>query len=141
MTLIMRLPHVFGPRWPEWTGSFSALLAGMGLLHPYPAFENNDAFAMFTWAPEWVWGLVLISVGILRLVGLIINGRRKRITPWVRFISAFVCFMLWLGFTIGLLASGVMSTWPGAWPVLCVTEFVNMQRASQDARIGYGGPG
>lgn len=138
MTLVMKVSHVFGPRWPEWTGSFSAIGAGLGLLHPYPAFEGSKALEPFAFLDERVWGSGLLFIGVLRIIGLIVNGRRKKVTPWVRLLSAFICFMVFLGFSIGLLASGVMSTWPGAWPVLALTEFVNMQRAAQDARIGHG---
>jgi hypothetical protein len=136
MTLTVRYPHVFGPRWPEWLGSLAALLAGFGLLHPYHAFES-PSFQVLDFWPEEVWGSILMFAGTARLIGLIINGRRKKITPWVRLAGAFMCFMLFLGFSIGLALSGVMSTWPGAWPVLALMEYINMGRATQDARIGY----
>lgn len=137
MTIIVRMPHVFGPRWSEWLGAMSAILAGMGLLHPYDAFANNASFDLFSWAPDWAWGMLLLTVGLLRLAGLIVNGRRKKATSWIRYVSAFVCFMIFFGFSIGLAGSGVMTTWPGAWPVFAINEFVNMLRASSDARIGY----
>lgn len=137
MTIIVRMPHIFGPRWPEWVGALAFILAGVGLLHPFGAFENNAAFDLFRWAPEWAWGMFLLSVGLLRVIGLIINGRRKKATSWVRYVSAFISFMVFFGFSIGLAGSGIMSTWPGAWPVFAINEFINMLRAAQDARIGY----
>ena len=137
MTLVVRMPHVFGPRWSEWLGAMAAIGSGIGLLHPFPAFRDNSAFDLFQWAPEWLWGMALLAIGLLRLTGLIINGRRKKATSWIRYLSAFICFMIFFGFSAGLLMSGVVSTWPGAWPVFAVNEFVNMMRASQDARIGY----
>lgn len=137
MSVIVRMPHVFGPRWPEWLGAAALSGSGMGLLHPYPAFEN-PAFAAFTFLPEWLWGVFLLSIGLLRFIALIVNGRRKRVTPWMRLTGACVSFFVFLGFSLGLLFSGVMSTWPGAWPVLALMEYVNIIRATQDARIGYG---
>lgn len=136
MTIIVRMPHIFGPRWSEWVGTMASIGAGVGLLHPYPAFDS-PSFANFTWAPEWLWGMSLLVVGLIRATGLIINGRRKRTTSWMRYWSAFFSFMIFFGFSIGLAGSGVMSTWPGAWPVFAVNEFVNMLRAAQDARLGH----
>lgn len=138
MSIIVRMPHVFGPRWPEWLGAGAATLAGAGLLHPYPAFESNAAFNTFAVLPEVWWGWFLLVVGILRFTALIINGHRKQVTPWMRMSGAVISFLVFLGFSIGLYSSGVISTWPGAWPILTIMEFVNIVRSSQDARIGYG---
>lgn len=139
MSIIVRMPHVFGPRWPEWLGAASATFAGLGLLHPYEAFES-PAFVNFNFGPhaEVIWGAFLFFIGVLRFTALIINGRRKRVTPWMRMTGAAVTFLVFLGFSLGLLTSGVMSTWIGSWPVLALMEYVNIIRASQDARIGYG---
>jgi hypothetical protein len=37
---------------------------------------------------------------------------------------------------MNLFASGYISTWIAAWPMACVAEFINLYRASQDARVG-----
>lgn len=138
MTVLVRMPHVFGPRWTEWLGAGAALFAGIGLLHPTVAFESAS-FSSFDFAPwaETFWGYFLTIIGSLRFIALIINGRRKRITPWMRLSGALISFLVFLGFSIGLAFSGVVTTWPGAWPVLALMEFVNIVRATSDARINY----
>lgn len=138
MTLIVKMPHVFGPRWTEWLGAMALVFAGLGLLHPYHAFDN-PSFAIFDFLDEVYWGGFMLFVGVLRFTALVINGRRKRVTPWMRLTGAVISFMIFAGFSVGLLLSGVMSTWPGAWPVLAVMEYINIVRSTSDARVGYGG--
>lgn len=136
-TLALKYPHVFGPRWPEWTGGLSAVLAGMGILHPYPAFDT-PAFTMMGTYGENILGAVLLVVGIVRLIGLYINGRKKKITPWIRVGAAFVCWIIWTWLSFQFFRSGAFSVWVGAWPVFALTEFTNMYRGAHDARIGHG---
>lgn len=127
-----------GPRFPEWIGSMQAILVGLGLLHPYPAF-SNEALASFRFLPEEVWGIGILFLGLFRLTGLVINGRRKRVTAWARIVGATLTCGLWVGLTLGLASSGVVATWWGSWPVFALVEFVNLYRASFDARVAHGG--
>lgn len=132
--IVTRYPHLFGPRFPEWVGSLQAIFVGLGLLHPYHAFQS-EALAMFRFIPEEIWGISILILGLARFTSLVINGRRKQITPWVRLGAAALTFGLWTGFSIGLFSSGVVSTWWGAWPVAALVEFVNLYRAAYDARV------
>lgn len=127
-----------GPRFPEWIGSMQAILVGLGLLHPYPAFEGSRALEVFSFLPEEIWGLIFLALGLLRFTSLVINGRRKRVTAWARIAGATLTCGLWFGLTLGLISSGVISTWWGAWPVFALVEFVNLYRASHDARVAHG---
>lgn len=115
-----------------------AIWVGLGLLHPYPAFEDSRALEVFAFIPEEIWGILILSIGILRFVSLVINGRRKRVTAWARIAGATLTCGLWFGLSLGLMSSGVISTWWGAWPVFAFVEFVNLYRASYDARVAHG---
>lgn len=137
--IVTRFPHFFGIRFPEWVGSLQAILVGLGLLHPFPAFENSQALAIFaSIASEEVWGIAILALGLARFTSLVINGRRKKITPWVRLASAALSCGVWTGLSIGLFASGVVSTWWGAWPIAAFVEVINLYRASHDARVAHG---
>lgn len=50
---------------------------------------------------------VCVCVGLLRLVGLVINGGRKNVTPWIR---ACVGFLIFGGINYCFASSGVIST-------------------------------
>lgn len=136
--IIIRFPHFFGIRFPEWVGAMQAILVGLGLLHPYHAFDSQ-AFSVISFWPEEVWGILILTLGLARFTMLVINGRKQKITAWARLASAAVSCGLWTAFSIGLALSGVISTWWGAWPIAALVEFVNLYRAGYDARVAHGG--
>jgi len=78
----------------------------------------------------------MVVLGIMRIGGLIVNGARKKITPWIRVASASVGFMIFVGITAGYSLSGVVSTWLAIYPVFALVEILNMYRASRDAGEG-----
>lgn len=70
--------------------------------------------------------------GILRLVGLIVNGARKEVTPQIRQISAGVGCVIWVGISYGFASSDVVSTWLAIYPLFALGELVNIHRAAHD---------
>jgi len=137
-SLAIRYPHVFGVRYPEWMGGMAAVLGGIGLLHPFPAFDTAAFYFVGGVVGETALGLLLVFIGVLRIIGLIINGRQKKVTPWIRVGAAFICWIIWSWLSLHFLASGAISIWLGAWPVYALSEFINMYRGAHDARVGYG---
>ena len=138
--IVTRFPQFFGIRFPEWIGSLQAILVGVGLLHPYEGFANNPkAFHLLaSVADENIWGIVILLVGVARFASLVVNGHRKKITTWSRVAAAVISCGIWTAFSVGLFATGVVSTWWGAWPIAALVEFVNIYRATHDARVAYG---
>lgn len=129
--------HV-GPRLSEWSGSFHMLLWGYVLLN-FTVFDGK-AFIYFEaiFQSQELLGAVLFAFGLFGLVGLVVNGFRHEVTPWVRFARAFVGFWAFLGMTTCFALSGVMSTWLAIYPVLAAAELVNMARTSYDAGKPHG---
>jgi heme exporter protein D len=69
----------FSTRFGEWVGGFGLLLWGLLCLSNEAIFKTVPVFiSMAEDAPYYVWGGLAASVGILRIVFLIINGTWKR---------------------------------------------------------------
>jgi hypothetical protein len=120
------------PRMPEW------FFFGVVLLLPAQTF-NQPAFSAFRFvpsigdrSPEEVMGWAMLLIGLIRVVGLIINGARKRVTPQIRQISAGIGCMIWSGIAYGFFSSDVVSTWVAIYPLFAVSETVNIYRAAHD---------
>jgi len=89
----LRVKHRFGPRIPEW------FMAGhILMLLPTQTF-NHPAFASFRQlVPSEVFlGWAMLVIGCLRIIGVVINGAKKTVTPQVRVFSVSVGCMIWSG--------------------------------------------
>ena len=136
--LWIRVRHRFGPRMPEWFMAAHMFMFGVVLLLPAQTF-NQPAFAAFRFvpsvgglSPEEVMGWAMLLIGFVRVVGLIINGARKRVTPQIRQVSAGIGCMIWSGIAYGFFSSDVVSTWVAIYPLFAVSETVNIYRAAHD---------
>jgi hypothetical protein len=128
----IRIQHRFGPRMPEWFQAFHMLLFGYVLLLPSQTF-NQPAFAFFRqWIAEDVLGWIMLLVGFLRVVGLMVNGARKQVTPQIRQISAAIGCLVWAGISYSFASSDVISTWFAIYPLFVIEELVNIYRAAHD---------
>jgi hypothetical protein len=94
------------------------ILFGCILLLPTETFDQ-PAWASFReiFHSEQVLGWIMFIVGVLRIVGLIINGARKIVTPQIRQISAGVGCVIWAGYAYGFTSSDVVSTWVAIYPL------------------------
>lgn len=131
--------HV-APRLSEWSGSFHMLLWGYVLL-AFPIFDGKS-FLYFRaiFQSQELLGSVLFAAGFFGVVGLVINGLRHEVTPWIRFARAFVGFWAFLGMSTCFALSGTITTWLAIYPVLAAAELVNMMRTSFDAGKYHGNP-
>lgn len=97
-----------GVRFTEWLGA--APLLGIGVvLHLQPGvFATTASFATLAgWFTEAVWTNIILTVAILRLLALLINGsfRRFRHSPTIRFSASCVAALFWMLFTVGVFAA------------------------------------
>lgn len=105
--IALRVAHRFQQRFVEWLAAVQIMLAGVVLLHEGDTFAFSDISNTFSkYATEDQWGLFLFGVGAIRLLGLIVNGARQDITPWIRAIGAVIGF-----FTFGFFNFACFSAW------------------------------
>ena len=130
--LWIRIQHRFGARLSEWFVATVTLLWGAVLLLPADTFAGPSWTIFRAIMGEAEWGVVMVLLGLLRLGGLVVNGARKTVTPWIRVVSAGTGFVLWLGISLGFGLSGVISTGLAIYPAIAVLELFNIHRAAHD---------
>ncbi|NEI60895.1 hypothetical protein [Rhizobium leguminosarum] len=129
----IRIQHRFGPRMMEWFMAFHTAMWGFVLLLPGNSFDQPAWIgfrAVFRNDDTLGWAMVLM--GALRLVGLIVNGARKNVTPVIRQASAGIGCLIWVGISYCYASSNVMSTWLAIYPLFAIGELVNIHRAAHD---------
>lgn len=132
--LWIRIQHRFGPRMTEWILSAIIALWGAVLLMPGDTFDQ-PAWAGFRsiFVSEFGLATVMLCLGLVRIGGLIVNGARRHVTPWIRVVSALGGLLLFVGITYCYALSGVVSTWAAIYPVFALVEILNIYRAAHDA--------
>lgn len=137
--VILHYGYKFRLRRTEWIAGAVCFICGFVALLPFSVFDTSDAYSFIqTLASEEVVGVIMLFAGTLRLVGLIINGARRKITPWMRLGGALIGAGIFTAITLGFAASGVLGWWLGTWPVLAVVEYINIYDTTRDARQAHG---
>lgn len=73
----------------EWEHSIIMVVIGFVILLPFhSALQTPTTLNMLTIMSETLWGLAFLSVGIIRVIALLINGRSPRGSPLARIIGA-----------------------------------------------------
>ena len=83
--------------------ALTALAWGLVLLNPVDTFSTSPAFSMMAQiAPEYIWGLLFLGLGILQL--LVIECDKEHVKPisgYVQLLGVFIWSMIALFFYIG----------------------------------------
>lgn len=137
MGIYVRIRHRFGPRLSEWYVAVVTFLWGVVLLLPADTFAGPSWVIFRSIMAESSWGILLMVLGALRIGGLIVNGARKNVTPWIRVVSAGGGFLIWSGVSLGFGLSGVISTGLAVYPAIAILELFNIHRAAHDAGETY----
>lgn len=83
---------------------------GLFLQAPYDTVSRQVWFAskdIFRDENRLGWALFL--TGVVRILGLIVNGTREKVTSQIRQISAGIGWVTWAGMTYGFASSDVVS--------------------------------
>lgn len=117
----------------EWFYSVHLMVFGGVLLLPEQTFNQPAFMAFRELVPsEDALGWLMLVVGCLRIIGLVINGARKQVTPQIRQCSAAIGCLIWTGICYGFASSDVVSTWIAIYPFFAIGELVNINRAARD---------
>lgn len=131
-----------GVRFTEWLGAVP--LMGIGfVLHMQPGtFTTSPSFAVLArWANAPTWSAIDLSVGIIRLMALLINGSFKsfRHSPTIRFFASCVAAMFWMLFSVGVFLAwrdfGGSPTGIVAYGTLLLLEFRNAYVSRVDMAV------
>ena len=134
MTVYLKRQPQFIERVAEWMISVQMAMWGGVLLLPQDTFSTSPAFRILAlFVSETTLGSLLVVLGVARIVGLVVNGHRKKVTPWVRLVSAAGGFFVFTGISAAFAMSGTISTWIAIYPVIAAVEIVNIYRSAHDA--------
>jgi hypothetical protein len=113
--VFVRITERFRQRMSEWFCAANLLGFGMSLLHPSAAFNGNPAYAAFQRnISEEHMAVCLAGLGLLWLVGLIINGSRQKVTSTIRAACAMTGGVVYMVMSLGFLSSYVITGVLGA---------------------------
>ncbi len=101
MNRLSPAPHV--SREGEWLASCLLLAFSLALLAPGSTFARPIFVNLASVAPEGTWGMALLGVATVRMIGLWVNGNWRR-SPTLRFLTALVGAGVW--FTLARLFLG-----------------------------------
>jgi hypothetical protein len=116
----------------------SMMLTSWGLLlliHPI-LFLGPGYIGLIRLAPEVVWGWSAMTIGLIRLVALIINGTfiSFRWSPHVRFVMDVLSCFIWFQITLGFAAAGT-GTGLAIYPFLFLFDAYNSMLAASEAGV------
>lgn len=143
--LIKELRKHFPARAPEWWNAGTMFAWGAYILLNPGIFNNNifDGFVAIAngWsdipdrlAAERMWGLITVTVGLLRGCALFVNGSYSR-TPMIRLVCSAVSAFIWCQVVIGLLQLPVPTTGVVVYCSLMGLDLISAYRAAVDAAI------
>jgi hypothetical protein len=136
--VLVHYGYKFRLRRTEWIAAAQCFIWGFVLLLPLDTFAGPTFSILASWASENVFGIIMLIAGALRLTGLIINGARQRVTPWMRLGGALIGCFIFSAISLGYAATGSVGVWLAAWPVVAVVEFFNIWDTTRDARQAHG---
>lgn len=120
--------HTFPTRWLEWVMAAFILVWGGRLLDGQDSFVTPSRAwdGLAYWAPDYVWGAVMVAVGGVRLFALLVNGTfhdtvYSQFSPLVRGMSAGLCGTLWLFVELSVASVGTQGSI--TYAVICIIDF------------------
>lgn len=145
--LIRELKRHFPARLPEWANSFTMFAWGAYILmHPgiFATSDLYEAFVSMVWIDavgetrialaERSWGLITVTVGLIRACALFVNGSYSR-TPAIRLVCSAMSAFVWSQVVIGLLRMGIPSTGIVMYSSALALDLISAYRATCDAVI------
>ena len=106
--VVQRARSRFRDRALEWEHSIMATLFG-GIIIANPDVVQGPSFTAFPITWLWLWGPVILTVGVACLIALSVNGFMAKPTALVRAAAAAMRVIVF-----GLLSLGFLFSW--SWP-------------------------
>lgn len=99
------------PAGAELHSAFVGVLFGGVLLSLDHTFSRSPAYGQLaSVAPEWLWGLVWLTVGLAQFAGVLLDGATFGRFGWLHQAATFVMTVLWVYWCWSLWASTGVTT-------------------------------
>lgn len=137
--IFLRVAHRFRQRNIEWLAACQIAGWGAVLLRDGDTFGSSPTYVQLAeMGTEDHWGYFMLFAGVGRLLGLVVNGARQDVTPWIRAVGAIFGF-----FIFGIISMGVITAWYNGsapstgfaiYPPAMVAELVALYYSLKDAK-------
>ena len=130
----------FPNRGLEWFATAVTIDWGWTLLWEPPNLTSPGFQVMLHYLTEFSWAILMLTVGLLRLAALIVNGTfsetaYSRWSPHVRAVGAFISLFFWIQITLSLILGSPTGTGLAVYKWILVFELFNLVRCATDARV------
>ena len=133
--LVVRFRETFRERMPEWIQATGMLAWGLLAAASTGLFINRPFYhPLLLIASQSTWAALTISVGLLRLVFLVINGA-WRPSAHIRAIGCALGVFLWGSLAIAALSLEWISTAAAVYATLMITDIISLSFAAGDAKL------
>jgi len=133
--LIVRFKETFRERMPEWVLATGMLCWGLIALASPNLFATQELFkALLNFLPEMVWGVSVASVGIVRLIFLVINGA-WRPSAHIRAVGCFLGSMFWSSLVIASLMLAWLTPTTALFATLLGLDILSLWFSAGDAKL------
>lgn len=126
----------FPSRASSWVTAGMCSHMGFLFLADPKLFTYQHSFgAMERVMSQHQWGMVCLTIGVLRLAALAINGSfpTLRWSPHIRAATSLLTCFVWLQFTLSFMASPVESSGEAIYPYLLLLDIWNGFSAAKEA--------
>ena len=135
LSIIAQIQHRFDKRLSEWNLAIAMTAIGIILLLQPQTFSLAPYAVIKMLFAEEVWGIICLTVGVLRLAVLVVNGSLKRGSPHLRAAFSFISIFIWSMLLAGYLGSHLPSLMIAMTGAAIFTEFITVYRtAGQSGR-------
>ena len=139
--IVRGIVNHFPIRKSEWGMGFAALGMAMVLRFQSEMFATGRSFVtMAQMADEITWGILAITIGLIRGIALGVNGSFAGFgySPHLRLLASILGLLFWSQFVLGILIAaiyhgGAMSGIV-AYGTFCFFEFCNIYQSEWDRR-------
>jgi hypothetical protein len=132
--LIVQFSDHFRFRRTEWMLSFAMVMIGSAYALIPDLFSSDYFTTMLAIMPQSYWAALVLSLGLMRVAMLTINGT-WRASPAFRTIGAVFGSMLWMTLFVSAVSSERLVQSVGLWLLFCVFDTVAASDAAGDVRI------
>lgn len=133
--LVKGITNHFMMRVSDWALALILFNFGIVLLSNRNIFDNPDYAGMYRVATKALWGTLCITVGIIRIAALTINGTYPsfRWSPHIRTVAAFMSCFAWLNICIGFYVAPTPTAALAVYPYLLLLDIYNTFLAASEA--------
>lgn len=133
--IILRFHKTFQLRVCEW--GLAAILFNLGVvmtINEGILSRSQVLSGMLNYLSEGKWAFITLTLALLRLAALAINGT-WRPTPHIRAVASCCSLYVWLGISFAVANSHTPAIELAIFPVFVLLDIYNVYRASSDARV------